>query len=197
MAAPAAASGWRDSKPWRRGPALDGSAARGPTVCSEPAGRKEAFLKGGLRNPEFQEACRCLPPYQVMAGTVIPAALVTGIQSDLPGDVDRHGDGAGLFDTATGRYLLIPQGSRILGRYNSQGELWAEPGADGVEPHRPAGYLVAHARQPRGHRSGGARWTGGWGGLALGAGCSGGGADDLARGGRRAGRPESRTAIAS
>ena len=58
-------------------------------------------------------------PYQVMAGTVIPAALVTGIQSDLPGDVIATVTEP-VYDTATGRHLLIPQGSRILGRYNSQ-----------------------------------------------------------------------------
>lgn len=58
-------------------------------------------------------------PYQVMAGTVIAGALVTGIQSDLPGDVIASVTEP-VYDTATGRHLLIPQGSRILGRYNSQ-----------------------------------------------------------------------------
>ncbi len=58
-------------------------------------------------------------PYQVMAGTVIAGALVTGIQSDLPGDVIASVTEP-VYDTATGRLLLIPQGSRILGRYNSQ-----------------------------------------------------------------------------
>lgn len=58
-------------------------------------------------------------PYQVMAGTVIAGALVTGIQSDLPGDVVASVTEP-VYDTATGRHLLIPQGSRILGRYNSQ-----------------------------------------------------------------------------
>jgi type IV secretory pathway VirB10-like protein len=58
-------------------------------------------------------------PYQVMAGTVIPAALVTGINSDLPGQVIANVTEA-VYDTATGRYLLIPQGSRLIGRYDSQ-----------------------------------------------------------------------------
>jgi type IV secretion system protein VirB10 len=58
-------------------------------------------------------------PYQVMAGTVIAAALVTGIESDLPGDVIATVTEP-IYDTATGRYVLIPQGSRVLGRYNSQ-----------------------------------------------------------------------------
>lgn len=58
-------------------------------------------------------------PYQVMAGTVISGALVTGIKSDLPGDVIGTVTEP-VYDTATGKHLLIPQGSRILGRYNSQ-----------------------------------------------------------------------------
>ncbi|AKC86310.1 TrbI/VirB10 family protein [Pseudoxanthomonas suwonensis] len=57
-------------------------------------------------------------PYQVMAGTVIAAALVTGIRSDLPGEVIATVTEP-VYDTATGRYLLIPQGSRLLGRYES------------------------------------------------------------------------------
>lgn len=54
-----------------------------------------------------------------MAGTGIAGALVTGIKSDLPGDVIATVTEP-VYDTATGRFLLIPQGSRIFGRYNSQ-----------------------------------------------------------------------------
>ena len=57
-------------------------------------------------------------PYQVMAGTMIPAALITGINSDLPGQVVA-GVTEPVYDTA-GRYLLIPQGTRLIGRYDSQ-----------------------------------------------------------------------------
>ncbi|WP_213977662.1 TrbI/VirB10 family protein, partial [Serratia marcescens] len=57
--------------------------------------------------------------YQVMAGTVIAGALVTGIKSDLPGDVIATITEP-AYDSATGQFLLIPQGSRILGKYNSQ-----------------------------------------------------------------------------
>lgn len=54
-----------------------------------------------------------------MAGTIIPAALVTGLNSDLPGQVIANVSEA-VYDTATGRHLLIPQGSRLIGRYDSQ-----------------------------------------------------------------------------
>jgi len=57
-------------------------------------------------------------PYQVMAGTVIPASLVTGINSDLPGQVIAQVT-ENLYDTVTGRHLLIPQGARLIGRYDS------------------------------------------------------------------------------
>ncbi|MCE6076385.1 conjugal transfer protein TraI [Agrobacterium vitis] len=58
-------------------------------------------------------------PYIVQAGTVIAAALMTGIKSDLPGQitaqVTEH-----VYDSPTGSHLLIPQGSRLIGQYDSQ-----------------------------------------------------------------------------
>ncbi|GLQ23846.1 conjugal transfer protein TraI [Algimonas ampicilliniresistens] len=59
-----------------------------------------------------------MSPYQVMAGTVIPASLVTALNSDLPGQVIGQVT-ENVFDTPTGQHLLIPQGSRLLGRYES------------------------------------------------------------------------------
>lgn len=102
------------------------STAAQPAASSDPATaqnrqeQKEAFLKGGSTETRNSGTLR-LPasPYQVMAGTVIAGALVTSIQSDLPGDVIATVTEP-VYDTATGRHLLIPQGSRILGRYNSQ-----------------------------------------------------------------------------
>ena len=58
-------------------------------------------------------------PYQVMAGTVIAAALITGINSDLPGQVLATVTEP-VYDTRTARYLLIPQGTRLIGEYDSQ-----------------------------------------------------------------------------
>ena len=57
-------------------------------------------------------------PYEIQAGTVIPGALVTGINSDLPGQIIGVVT-QNVFDSVTGKYLLIPQGSRLLGRYSS------------------------------------------------------------------------------
>lgn len=58
-------------------------------------------------------------PFIVQAGTVIAAALITAIRSDLPGQViaqvTEH-----VYDSPTGAHLLIPQGSRLIGQYDSQ-----------------------------------------------------------------------------
>ena len=58
-------------------------------------------------------------PYQVMAGSLISASLVTGINSDLPGTIIAQVTQP-VYDTATGAYLLVPQGSRLIGRYQSE-----------------------------------------------------------------------------
>jgi type IV secretory pathway VirB10-like protein len=58
-------------------------------------------------------------PYELLAGTVIAAALLTGIDSDLPGEVIASVTQS-VYDTVTGQHLLIPQGSRLIGEYDSQ-----------------------------------------------------------------------------
>ncbi|HCT7101468.1 TrbI/VirB10 family protein [Pseudomonas aeruginosa] len=106
--------------PLAAGPASTAVQSADPTTAQNRQEQKEAFLQGGtteIRNSGNLQ----LPasPYQVMAGTVIAGALVTGIKSDLPGDVIGTVTEP-VYDTATGKHLLIPQGSRILGRYNSR-----------------------------------------------------------------------------
>ncbi len=87
--------------------------------ATEPT-RKLAFLKAGpdkdIYNPHALE--RPVSPYQLMAGTIIAASLISGLNSDLPGfviaQVTEH-----VYDSVSGRTLLIPQGSRLLGRYDN------------------------------------------------------------------------------
>ena len=55
----------------------------------------------------------------VQAGSIIPAALITGIRSDLPGQITAQVT-ANVYDSPTGRILLIPQGSRLIGEYDSE-----------------------------------------------------------------------------
>ena len=54
----------------------------------------------------------------VQAGSIIPAALITGIRSDLPGQITAQVT-ANVYDSPTGRILLIPQGARLIGEYDS------------------------------------------------------------------------------
>jgi type IV secretion system protein TrbI len=58
-------------------------------------------------------------PFIVQAGTAIPAALMTGIRSDLPGQIIAQVT-ENIYDSPTGRARLIPQGSRLIGVYDSQ-----------------------------------------------------------------------------
>ncbi|TPG21023.1 TrbI/VirB10 family protein [Sphingomonas koreensis] len=57
-------------------------------------------------------------PYTLMAGSVISASLITGLDSDLPGLVTAQVT-ENAYDSVTGRILLIPQGSRLVGSYDS------------------------------------------------------------------------------
>ena len=106
--------------PLAAGPASTAAQPADPTMTQNQQNQKEAFQKAGTTETR-NSGNLTLPasPYQVMAGTVIAGALVTGIKSDLPGDVIATVTEP-VYDTATGRFLLIPQGSRILGKYNSQ-----------------------------------------------------------------------------
>ncbi|HWK44074.1 MAG TPA: TrbI/VirB10 family protein, partial [Stellaceae bacterium] len=82
--------------------------------------RKTAFLTASTDkrtvSPDRLEAKAS--PYVVQAGTVIPAALITGIRSDLPGQITAQVTEA-VYDSPTGKYLLIPQGAKLIGQYDS------------------------------------------------------------------------------
>ncbi len=82
--------------------------------------RKLSFLKSGPEKDIYNPHALQTPasPYQLMAGTVIAASLVTGLNSDLPGFVIAHVT-ENVFDTVSGRFLLIPQGSRLVGKYDN------------------------------------------------------------------------------
>jgi type IV secretion system protein VirB10 len=83
--------------------------------------RKLAFVNGTvdrktvspdrLENPASR--------YVVQAGSVIPAALITGLRSDLPGQVTAQVT-ENVYDSPSGSYLLIPQGAKLVGAYDSQ-----------------------------------------------------------------------------
>lgn len=60
-----------------------------------------------------------MSPFELKRGSVIPATLVTGINSDLPGRITAQVS-QNVYDSATGHRLLIPQGAKLFGRYDSE-----------------------------------------------------------------------------
>lgn len=98
-----------------------GPAASGDAASVQPGqARNLSFVntrdEGGPVNPH-----RLQPPasqWQLSAGSVIAASLVTGIDSDLPGLVVAQVT-ENAYDSRTGRALLVPQGARLIGRYDS------------------------------------------------------------------------------
>ena len=83
--------------------------------------RKLAFVNASVdrRTTSVDRLESPVSPYVVQAGTVISGALITGIRSDLPGQITAQVS-ENVYDTPTGKYLLIPQGARLIGRYDSQ-----------------------------------------------------------------------------
>jgi len=59
------------------------------------------------------------PGRELIAGTIIPIVLITGINSDLPGDISAQVL-SNVYDSYTGQNLLIPKGSTVYGKYDSQ-----------------------------------------------------------------------------
>ncbi|RWD95842.1 TrbI/VirB10 family protein [Mesorhizobium sp.] len=93
----------------------------GPDATGQTAqDRQVAFLNAAAERRTVAPD-RVVPPaspYVLQAGAVIPAALITGIRSDLPGQVTAQVT-ENVYDTPTGRSLLIPQGTRVIGQYDN------------------------------------------------------------------------------
>ncbi|MCG9702475.1 hypothetical protein L1D19_20615 [Vibrio natriegens] len=60
-----------------------------------------------------------LSPYELKVGTLIPATMISGVNSDLPGQVIASVS-QNVYDSATGSHLLLPQGAKLYGLYDSQ-----------------------------------------------------------------------------
>lgn len=84
------------------------------------ARKNDFFESGGGDGKEYlsKYVRKPVSRYEVKAGAIIPAILVTGLNSDLPGNVIAMVK-ENVYDTVTGEYLLVPQGTRVLGLYDS------------------------------------------------------------------------------
>jgi type IV secretion system protein VirB10 len=94
--------------------------------------RKEAFLTAAAdhRPDDYLRSIRSAPVsrFEIKAGWEIPAVLEQSLNSDLPGELKALVT-SNVYDTATGMYLLVPQGSRLIGQYDSR----VSYGQDGVQ----------------------------------------------------------------
>lgn len=99
---------------------LAGMGTPGQTGTPTAQDRQLAFLNQAAdRRTVTPDRVMAPPsPYVVQAGAVIPAALITGIRSDLPGQITAQVT-ENVYDSPTGRLLLIPQGTRLIGQYDS------------------------------------------------------------------------------
>ena len=90
-----------------------------PSNDPNAQGRKATFLDTPDRRGDVNpHVLMPLPsPYTLSAGSVIAASLITGLRSDLPGLVTAQVT-ENTYDSATGRFLLIPQGARLIGSYD-------------------------------------------------------------------------------
>ena len=92
-----------------------------PATASQRAKTEFVNLQKSTTANDYLTAPRqaAISPYEVQAGSIIPAILVTGINSDLPGQMIGQVS-QNVYDSKTGQYLLIPAGSKLVGRYDSQ-----------------------------------------------------------------------------
>jgi type IV secretion system protein VirB10 len=99
--------------------ALQGLGDRSSEIFPSSQMRKLAFVNGKADAETINpHALAPQPsPYTILAGSVIAASLVTGINSDLPGMTIAQVT-ENTFDTVTGQHLLIPQGTRLIGKYD-------------------------------------------------------------------------------
>ena len=83
--------------------------------------RKLAFVNAPLdhRTTSPDRVSAPVSSYVVQAGNIIPASLITGIRSDLPGQITAQVT-ENVYDSPTGRFVLVPQGTRLIGIYDSQ-----------------------------------------------------------------------------
>jgi type IV secretory pathway VirB10-like protein len=101
--------------PWQDGNASDIQ----PAINENGAG---PMLKGRLNALEGSQylpntRVPAISPYEVKAGTVIPSVMISGINSELPGQLVAQVV-QNVYDTAKGHYLLIPQGAKLVGTYD-------------------------------------------------------------------------------
>ncbi|MET3579903.1 type IV secretion system protein VirB10 [Mesorhizobium robiniae] len=106
-------------------PAMEPATLAGLGLAPEPATptaqeRQAAFLNAPVDRRTVSPDRIAAPAsrYVLQAGSIIAAALITGIRSDLPGQIAAQVT-ENVYDSPTGRILIIPQGARLIGQYDN------------------------------------------------------------------------------
>lgn len=101
-------------------PNLTGFDMNGQPVQQTAQDKQLAFLNAAVdrRTTSSDRVMAPASPFVLQAGAVVPAALITGIRSDLPGQITAQVTEP-IYDSPTGRVLLVPQGTRIIGQYDN------------------------------------------------------------------------------
>lgn len=90
---------------------------------ADPNGQasKEDFFNQDIKDLGYlpNQVVPQMSKYELKRGSVIPATLITGLNSDLPGRISAQ-ISQNVYDSATGYRLLIPQGAKLFGRYDSK-----------------------------------------------------------------------------
>ena len=91
---------------------------------AEPDMNRQADKRNFFKNEEQKKIYNsgrelyAVSPYEVKAGTYIPGILISGVNSDLPGNMKGQVR-EDVYDTVTGNHLLIPKGTTLIGTYDS------------------------------------------------------------------------------
>lgn len=102
---------------------VEASTANPAPVAATPGTavpRKEQFASAPDTGGDLNSGRLVAPasPNSLLAGSIIAASLITGLNSDMPGMVTAQVT-QNVFDTVTGTILLVPQGARLIGKYDS------------------------------------------------------------------------------
>jgi type IV secretion system protein TrbI len=100
---------------------INAASSSDETLTQNGQDRKLLFVNAPVdrRTTAPDRISRPASPFVVQAGSIIPAALITGVRSDLPGQITAQVTET-VYDTPSGRIRLIPQGARLIGIYDSQ-----------------------------------------------------------------------------
>ncbi len=92
-----------------------------PTNSKVKQDEQQAFLAESQQSDDYLQSSVQAPKsnYELQAGSIIPATLITGINSDLPGQIIAQVT-ENVYDSISGNNLLIPQGTRVIGVYDSK-----------------------------------------------------------------------------